>query len=43
MATIVVQYDPLAYVYSKRESYGPELMKKKKKNSENEDKRVIEK
>ena len=30
MATICVQYDPLAYVYSKKESYGPSLVNLKK-------------
>lgn len=29
MASIVVQYDPLAYAYSKRDNYGPELMNKR--------------
>ena len=26
MATIVVQYDPLAYHYSKQQTYGPALL-----------------
>ena len=34
MASIIVQYDPLAYFYSKKESYGPELIKQKLKQSQ---------
>ena len=30
IASIVVQYDPLAYTYSKKNSYGPELLKSRK-------------
>ncbi len=26
MASIIVQYDPLAYIYSKQKTYGPELI-----------------
>lgn len=36
MATIVVQYDPLAYSYSKRDTYGPELISKKIDNKKSE-------
>ena len=37
MASIVVQYDPLAYVYSKSDTYGPELLKHNRKNKTNND------
>ena len=30
MATIVVQYDPLAYTYSKNDNYGPTLIEPKR-------------
>ena len=30
MSSIIVQYDPLAYFYSKKDSYGPELLEAKK-------------